>query len=274
MQNSSHSTRVATRSATLTKRRWFLQQCGLGVGQMALAGLLAEGVRADAQDPNPLSVRQPHYPGRAKNVILLFMGGGPSQFEMLDHKPALEKLDGTLPPADLLDGYRAAFIDPNSRLLGPKYKFARHGESGAELSEMLPHTAAVADDLCIIRSMKTHAFNHAPAQLLMSTGSPQFGRPSMGSWVTYGLGSESRDLPAYVVFNSGKKGPSGGNGNWNSGFLPTVHSGVEFRSSGDPVLYLSNPDGIDQTVQRQTLDAINQLNSGRLNVVGDPEIAT
>ncbi len=228
--------RAAVRSATMAKRRWFLQQCGLGVGQMALAGLLAESVGAADHSANPLAAKEPHYPARAKNIILLFMGGGPSQFEMLDYKPKLERLDGTLPPADLLDGYRAAFINPNSKLLGPKYKFARHGESGAQLSEILPHTAGVVDDLCIIRSMKTDAFNHAPAQLLMSTGSPQFGRPSMGSWVTYGLGIESNNLPAYIVFNSGKKGPSGGNGNWNSGFLPTVHSGVEFRSSGDPVL--------------------------------------
>ena len=180
MHKTSDDDRIAMRSATLAKRRWFLQQCGLGLGQMALAGLLAESAGAAEQDANPLAAKQPQYPARAKNVILLFMGGGPSQFEMLDHKPALEKLDGTLPPADLLNGYRAAFINPNSRLLGPRYKFARYGESGAELSEMLPHTAAVADDLCIIRSMKTDAFNHAPAQLLMSTGSPQFGRPSMG----------------------------------------------------------------------------------------------
>jgi uncharacterized protein (DUF1501 family) len=139
---------------------------------------------------------------------------------------------------------------------------------------LLPHTASVVDDLTIIRSMKTDAFNHAPAQLLMSTGSQQFGRPSMGSWVTYGLGSESEDLPAYVVFNSGKKGPSAGSGNWNSGFLPTLHSGVEFRSSGDPVLYLSNPPGISRASQRATLDSVNELNRRRLDVVGAPEIAT
>ena len=198
----------------------------------------------------------------------------PVSLETFDYKPALKRLDGTLPPVELLDGYRAAFINPKSKLLGPKYGFARHGECGAELSELLPHTASVADDLAVIRSMKTDAFNHAPAQVLMSTGSPQFGRPSMGSWVTYGLGSESRDLPAYIVFNSGKKGPSGGTGNWSSGFLPTVHSGVEFRSHGDPVLYLSNPDGIDRTMQRQTLDAINQINRGRLDALGDSEIAT
>lgn len=265
---------LAQPNAALAKRRWFLQQCGLGVGQMALASLLAPSLTAGESRTDPLAPKQPHYPGKVKNVILLFMGGGPSQFEMFDYKPTLEKLDGTLPPPDLLNGYRAAFINPNSKLLGPKYKFAKHGECGAELSELLPHTAGIVDDLCIVKSMKTDAFNHAPAQLMMSTGSQQFGRPSMGSWVTYGLGSETRDLPAYIVFNSGSKGPSAGSGNWNSGFLPTVYSGVEFRSSGDPVLYLSNPNGIDTTMQRQTLDAVNQLNRGRLDVVGDPEIAT
>ena len=258
-------------SRNLVGRRWFLQQCGIGLGHVALTSLLAESARAAS---DPLAPKSPHHRPKVKNVILLFMGGGPSQFEMFDYKPTLEKLDGTLPPKELLEGYRAAFINPNSKLLGPKYKFAKHGEAGAEISELLPHTAGVVDDLCIVRSMKTDAFNHAPAQLMMSTGSQQFGRPSMGSWVTYGLGSESRNLPAYIVFNSGKKGPSGGSANWNSGFLPTVHSGVEFRSSGDPVLYLSNPSGVDRTMQRQTLDAVNQLNRGRLDVVGDPEIAT
>ncbi len=265
-------------------RRWFLEQCGIGLGHVALAGLLAgesnaSEVKAGPVDAgphmdDPLSPKQPHYPGKIKNVILLFMGGGPSQFELFDYKPTLERLDGTLPPAELLNGYRAAFINPNSKLLGPKYKFTKHGESGAEVSELLPHTASIVDDLCIVRSMTTDAFNHAPAQLLMSTGSQQFGRPSFGSWVTYGLGSESNDLPAYIVLNSGKKGPSAGSGNWSSGFLPTVHTGVEFRSSGDPVLYLSNPTGVDRTMQRQTLDAVNALNRTRLETVGDPEIAT
>lgn len=257
-----------------SSRRWFLQQCGLGLGHCALTSLIAEGLHADAPGVPALAPKPPHFPGKIKNVILLFMGGGPSQFEMLDYKPTLARLDGTLPPAELLEGYRAAFINPHSKLLGPKYAFAKHGESGAEMSELLPHLSKVADELCIIRSMRTDAFNHAPAQLMMSTGSQQFGRPSMGSWVTYGLGSESANLPAYIVFNSGKKGPSAGSGNWNSGFLPTVYSGVEFRSSGDPVLYLSNPAGVDRLVQRQTLDAIGQLNRGRLDVVGDPEIAT
>ncbi len=263
-----------------TRRRWFLQQCGIGLGGVALTSLLADASLGESASPvasavtNPMAPKSPHFPAKIKNVIFLFMGGGPSQFELFDPKPALARLDGTLPPAELLDGYRAAFINPNSKLLGPRYSFAKHGESGTEISELLPHTAGIVDELCIIRSMKTDAFNHAPAELMMNTGSQQFGRPSMGSWLTYGLGSESKDLPAYVVFNSGKKGPSAGAGNWNSGFLPTSYSGVEFRSSGDPVLYLSNPPGISTTTQRRTLDAVNQLNRHRLDVVGDPEIAT
>ncbi len=202
------------------------------------------------------------------------MAGAPSHLELFDYKPQLAKFNGTLPPPELLKGYRAAFINPNSHLLGPKFSFARHGRCGAELSELLPHTAKIVDDLAIVRSMVTDAFNHAPGQILMNTGSQQFGRPSMGSWVLYGLGSESQDLPAFVVFSSGKKGPSGGNACWGSGFLPTVYQGVAFRSSGDPVLYLSNPPGVDAELQRDSLETIGKLNRMRLDVVGDPEIAT
>ena len=278
MSNNPHPS--ATTHADLVRRRWFLQNCGIGLGHVALAALA--GGNASAVEPSdsvtpasdPMRPRSPHFPGRIKNVIALFMGGGPSQFELWDHKPKLRQLDGTLPPPELLDGYRAAFINPNSKLLGPKFDFDRYGEAGIEISRMLPETAKVVDDLTVIRSMKTDAFNHAPAQLMMSTGSQQFGRPSMGSWMTYGLGSESENLPAFVVFNSGKKGPSAGTGNWSSGFLPTMHTGVEFRSGSEPVLYLSNPDGIDRTTQRASLDAINRLNANRLDVVGDPEIAT
>jgi hypothetical protein len=202
------------------------------------------------------------------------MAGGPSHLEMFDYKPQLARFDGTLPPADLIREYRAAFISPSSKLLGPKFKFARHGACGAEVSELLPRVAGIVDRLAIVRSMVTDAFNHAPGQILMNTGTQQFGRPSMGSWVTYGLGSESKDLPAFVVFSSGKKGPSGGNSCWGSGFLPTVHQGVQFRSGGDPVLYLSNPRGVDERLQRQTLDSINRLNRMRLDATADPEIAT
>ena len=202
------------------------------------------------------------------------MGGGPSHLELFDNKPKLGEFDGTLPPENLLDGYRAAFIDPNSTLLGPKFKFARHGQCGAELSELIPHTASIADDIAIVKSVVTDAFNHAPAQVMMSTGSQQFGRPSMGAWTLYGLGSEARDLPGFVVFSSGQKGPSGGNANWGSGFLPSMYQGVQFRSSGDPVLYLSSPQGVDRKLQRDSLDAIRNLNRMHLDAVGDPEIET
>lgn len=252
-------------------RRWFLEQCGVGLGAMALGHLC--GVTGLASD-NPLAPKQPHFAPKAKNIIYLFMAGGPSHLEMFDYKPQLAKFDGTLPPADLLKGYRAAFINPNSKLLGPKFKFAKYGQSGAELSELIPHLTKVVDDIAIVKSMSTDAFNHAPGQILMNTGSQLFGRPSMGSWVTYGLGSESQDLPAFVVTSSGKKGPSGGNSCWGSGFLPTVYQGVQFRGSGDPVLYLSNPPGVDNELQRDSLDSVKRLNQMRLDVTGDPEIAT
>jgi hypothetical protein len=266
-------------------RRWFLSRCGIGLGSIALASLMRQSGASDLGGPDldptdaatvaaSRSPGQPHFPPRIKNVIFLFMAGAPSQFETLDHKPTLTKFDGTLPPPELLRGYRAAFIDPNSKLLGPKFSFAKHGDSAAEISELLPYTAAIADQLTIIKSMHTDAFNHAPAQLMMNTGSQLFGKPSMGAWTLYGLGSESRDLPGFVVFSSGSKGPSGGNSCWGSGFLPTVYQGVQFRSGGEPVLYLANPDGIDRRAQRESLDAINRLNKIRLQKVGDPEIAT
>jgi len=251
----------------LIARRWFMEKCGVGMGSLALSSLL--GAATD-----PMAPKQPHHKPKAKNVIYLFMAGGPSHIEMFDNKPMLAKFDGTLPPADLLKGYRAAFINPNSKLLGPKFKFAKHGQAGTEISELLPHTAGIVDDLCIVKSMVSDAFNHAPAQLLMNTGSMQFGRPSMGAWSVYGLGNESKDLPAFVVFSSGAKGPSGGNSCWGSGFLPSVYQGVQLRNSGDPVLYLSNPRGVDTATQRESLDAIQAMNRERLATTGDPEIAT
>jgi len=261
-----------------TTRRWFLQQCGVGLGSVALGHLLAQnGVAAaisDRADANPLAARQPHFPAKAKNVIYLFMGGAPSQLELLDNKPELTRLDGKLPPAELIKDYRAAFINPNSKLLGARFKFERHGQSGTELSELLPHLAGVVDELTFVKSMVTDAFNHAPAQILMHTGRQQFGQPGIGAWVTYGLGSESDNLPAFVVFSSGTKGPSGGNSNWGSGFLPTVYQGVQFRSGPEPVLYLANPPGVDRELQRDSLNLLRRLNQQRLNVVGDPEIAT
>lgn len=253
-------------------RRWFFEQCGVGLGAIALKALMAES--AQAANTDPLAPKPPQFPAKAKNVIFLFMAGAPSHLELFDNKPALKKFDGTLPPPELLKGYRSAFINPNSKLLGPKFEFARYGQSGAELTPLLPQLATVVDDIAIVKSMVSDAFNHAPGQLLMNTGTMQFGRPSMGAWVTYGLGSESRDLPAFVVFSSGKKGPSGGSSCWGSGFLPSVYQGVQFRSSGDPVLYLSNPPGVDNELQRDSLDSIKRLNEMRTGITGDPEIAT
>jgi hypothetical protein len=246
----------------------------MGLGSIAFAQLLAERGYAETTKADPLAPKPPQFAPKAKRVIFLFMAGAPSHLELFDYKPQLAKFDGTLPPPELLKGYRAAFINPNSRLMGPKFKFAKYGKSGIELSELLPHLAKQVDDITVVKSLVTDAFNHAPGQLLMNTGTMQFGRPSMGAWVLYGLGSEAKDLPAFVVFSSGKKGPSGGNSCWGSGFLPTVYQGVEFRSSGDPVLYLSNPKGVNEAVQRDTLDSINALNKMREAVTGDPEIAT
>jgi Protein of unknown function (DUF1501) len=257
---------------TQIARRWFFKQCGVGLGAIALRSLLGEAVAAPV-GANPLAPKQPHFPGKAKRVIYLFMAGAPSHLELFDHKPQLAKYNGTLPPPELLKGYRAAFINPSATLLGPKFKFARHGRSGMELSEIVPHLAGVADDITLIRSMQTDAFNHAPAQIFMNTGSQQFGRPSFGAWTTYGLGSEASDLPAYVVFSTGQKGTSGGASNWGSGFLPTVYNGTMFRTGGEPVLYLSNPKGVDIEVQRDSIETINRLNKRRLDLVGDPEIA-
>lgn len=253
-------------------RRWFLSECGVGMGALALNTLLAEQGYAASTDP--MAPKKPHFDPKIKRVIFLFMAGAPSHLELFDNKPQLAKFDGTLPPADLLKGYRAAFINPNSKLLGPKFKFAKYGQAGIEISELLPHTAKIVDDLTIVKSMVTDAFNHAPGQLMMNTGAMIFGRPSMGAWVTYGLGNESRDLPAFVVFSTGRKGPSGGNSCWGSGFLPTVHQGVQFRSVGDPVLYLSNPPGVDDQLQQDTFTTLGKLNRMRLETMGDPEIAT
>ncbi len=253
-------------------RRWFLKECGVGLGAIALGHMTGSAARAAVVDP--LAPKRAPLKARAKNVIFLFMAGAPSHLELFDYKPQLAKFDGTLPPPELLKGYRAAFINPSSQFMGPKFKFAKHGQCGAELSELLPHLSEVVDDIAIVKSMVTDAFNHAPGQILMSTGTLQFGKPSLGAWTLYGLGCETQNLPGFVVFSTGSKGPSGGNSNWGSGFLPTVYQGCTFRTSGDPVLFLSNPAGVDRELQRQSLDAVNALNRQHLSAVGDPEIAT
>jgi hypothetical protein len=255
-------------------RRWFLQQCGVGLGAIALGTLFQKNGWAAAASNNPLAAKAPHFKPKAKRVIYLFQAGGPSHLELFDNKPELAKWDGKLPPGDLLKGYRSAFITPNSSLLGPKFKFKKHGQCGAELSELLPHLSGVVDDIAIVKSMHTDAFNHAPAQIFMNTGSQMFGRPSFGSWISYGLGAETEDLPAFVVFSTGGKGTSGGSSNWGAGFLPSIHNGTLFRNVGDPVLYLSNPRGVDEQMRRDTIETITRLNRKRLDVVGDPEIAT
>ncbi|HVX10830.1 MAG TPA: DUF1501 domain-containing protein [Pirellulales bacterium] len=259
--------------AQYLSRRWFLGECGIGLAGIAAHSLLASEGRANPNAAeNPLAPRQPHFPAKAKRVIYLFQAGAPSHLELFDNKPELAAHDGKLPPPELLKGYRAAFINPNSALLGPKFKFARHGQCGMELSEVLPHTAQIADDLCLIRTMQTEAVNHAPAQIMMNSGSQQFGRPAFGSWTVYGLGSESADLPGFVVLTSAK-GTSGGASNYGCGFLPTIYGGTPFRSAGDPVLYLSNPAGIDRETQRASLDALQRLNEQSLAADFDPEVS-
>jgi len=255
-------------------RRHFFRDCGIGLGSMALASLLER----DSAAVSPMSPRVSHHAPRAKNIIFLFMAGGPSQFELFEPKPELQKLHGQTIPDSFLEGKRFAFMDSftkqKPKMLGTDRKFKQHGESGAWFSDCLPHLSKVADDLTFIRSMKTDVFNHAPAKIFMNTGSPQFGRPSMGSWVTYGIGSESRNLPGFVVLQSGPRGPRGGVHNWGSGFLPTSYQGVPFRSGGDPIVNLSSPSGITGTRQRQTLDALRDLNEEHLLATGDAEIAT
>jgi hypothetical protein len=269
MLASNHLSEWASVRARAMTRRWFLRDCGVGFAGIALNALLTRDACAAGASAKP---KGPHFPARAKRVIYMFHAGAPSHLELFDPKPELTKRDGQLPPAELLKGYRAAFIKPNSALLGARFRFAKHGKSGIEFSELLPHTAGIADDLCMIRSMQTDAVNHAPAQILMNTGSQQFGRPSFGAWTLYGLGSEGEDLPGYVVLTSAK-GTSGGASNYGCGFLPTSFGGVPFRSAGDPVLYLSNPKGIDDRAQRSSLDALNDLNKLALDEVHDPEIA-
>jgi uncharacterized protein (DUF1501 family) len=261
----------------LTTRRHFFHDCGVGLGKIALASLLCDTNTASADSAeaavNPLAPKPPHYPPRVKSVIFLFMAGAPSQLDLFDNKPTLARLEGKPVPPEIVGDQRYAFIRPDSTLLGPRFAFAKQGQTGTELSEIIPHLAEVVDDLAIIKSMHTDQFNHAPAQIMVNTGSPLPGRPSMGSWVTYGLGSEADDLPAFVVLSTGG-GTSGGTANWSNGFLPGMHAGVPFRSQGDPILFVSNPSGVSRDMQRDSLNLIQTLNQRQLESVGDPEIAT
>ncbi len=260
-------------------RRHFYSQCGVGLGKIALASLLAgeafDGralAAGNSAADNPLAPRPSHHAPKAKRVIYLFMAGAPSQLDLFDYKPELAKHDGQPIPSEIVRDQRYAFIRRDATLLAPRFKFARHGQCGAEISEIIPGLAEVVDDVAFLKSMHTDQFNHAPAQFFMNTGSSLPGRPSMGSWVSYGLGSESDNLPAFVVLPSGSI--SGGAANWSSGFLPTTYAGVPLRSQGDPILNVSSPAGIDAAAQRETLDLVGRLNRRRLDAVGDPEIAT
>jgi hypothetical protein len=257
-------------------RRTFLKRTGVGIGAIALGSLLKESLFARdlaKGSGNAVAARPPHFAPQAKRVIYLHMVGAPSQLDLFDHKPALLKFDGKPCPEEFIQGKRFAFLRGHPNIAASRYTFARHGRSGAEISELLPHLANVADELAIVKSIHTDEFNHAPAQLFLHTGFGRLGRPSFGSWVTYGLGSENQDLPAYVVLLSG---PLAGAGTslWSAGFLPSVHQGVQFRSSGEPVLFLNNPDGHSPADRRRVLDTIEQLNQRQLADIGDPEIAT
>ena len=279
--NSSHDPRWNDERelSRLIARRKFLQSGAAGLGGLALTSLLARELFAKQEArptpaQNPLAARAPHFAPKAKSVIWLFMNGGPSQLDLFDPKPALKELDGKPVPESFTQGERFAFIKGTPLILDSPYKFARHGASGAEVSELLPHFPEIADDVTIVRSMVTEAFNHAPAELFINTGLARIGRPSMGSWLTYGLGTSNQDLPGFVVLLSGGGQPSGGNACWSSGFLPGVHQGVQLRSKGDPVLFVENPAGMSDVTRRASLDALSQLNAQHLESVGDPEIAT
>ncbi len=265
-------------SNSTVARRHFFRECGIGVGKIALAGLLTDALTGKTLGSpevgrNPLAPRSPHFAPKAKRVIHLFMAGAPSQLDLFDPKPELTRLEGKPLPPSVIGGQRYAFIRPDAAVLGPRFKFARYGQCGAQLSEMLPHLAKVVDDICFIKSVQTDQFNHAPAQIFFNTGFSQPGRPSLGSWVIYGLGSESQDLPAFVVMSTGS-GISGGSANWSSGLLPTIYTGVRLRNQGDPILNVSSPPGVDARLQRDSIDLVGSLNRRRLEAVGDPEIAT
>ena len=256
-------------------RRHFLRDCGVGVGKMALAGLLADklGAQIPASFVNPLAPHPAHFAGKAKAVIHLFMAGAPSHLDLFDFKPDLTKMDGKPLPSSVTEGQRLAFIRADAAVMGPQFKFARHGQSGMEISEALPYLSKIVDDICLIRSCHTDQFNHAPAQTFFQTGFAVPGRPSLGSWATYGLGCVTSELPAFVVLSTGA-GISGGSGLWSSGFLPSIHTGVRFRNQGDPILNVTNPAGVDPSLQRDTIDLVSNLNRKRLNDTGDPEVAT
>ena len=255
-------------------RRSFFNTAASGVGGIALASLLQQdGLLAAPAAPNPLAPKSPHFPGKAKNCIFFFMAGAPSQIDLFDPKPKLNELHGQVLPESMTKNVRFAFINKNSKLLGSSRTYKKYGQCGMEFSDLLPHLGSCADDLLMVRSLHSEQFNHHPGQLMMQCGRGTFGLPSMGSWLNYGLGSESQNLPGYVVLSSGV-GSSGGATLWQSGFLPSTHAGVLFREQGEPVLNLANPDGLPPELQRASLDTLRDANQQRLELMRDPEIAS
>lgn len=267
------------RQLELTTRRHFLKECRTGIGMIAFGSLLGgcdlfgskSNVKSKIDLSNPMAAKAPHFAAKAKSVIYLHMAGAPSQLELFDFKPELYKLHGENCPQSFIEDKKFAFIRGVPTLLGPQANFKQHGSSGAWVSDHLPHFSSVVDDVAFLKAVNTDQFNHAPAQLLMHTGSARLGRPSMGSWVTYGLGSENNNLPGYVVLTSGGANPDAGKSVWGSGFLPSVYQGVQCRSAGDPVLFINDPDGMERDLKRASLDAINQINKQSYDEFGDPE---
>src|SRR6476646_3828759 len=250
-------------------RRHFFGSAGFGIGSLALASTINDKLFASDAPSGRF-----HHAPKAKSIIFLFMAGAPSQLDLFDYKPKLNQYDGQPCPEELIKGERFAFIKGVPKLLGSPHTFGKHGQSGAELSNLLPRVGIVADDIAIVKSMHTTQFNHAPAQIFMNTGHQIPGRPSMGAWLTYGIGSESKDLPGFVVLLSGKNAPDGGKSCWGPGFLPSEYQGVELGGSADPVLFLSNPDGVTAHSRRRSLDLLTDINTGHEADVGDPEIAS
>src|SRR5450432_1367492 len=259
-------------------RRHFIKESAMGLGALALGSLFGSCSNNNSTNPvvfdaaHPLAPKMPMFPGRAKSVIYLHMAGAPSQLELFDYKPELMKLDGQDCPKSLLEGKRFAFIRGVPKMLGPQAAFAQHGKSGAWISEHMPHLASIADEITFLKACTTDQFNHAPAQLLVQTGSPRLGRPSLGAWTTYGLGTENQNLPGFVVSTSGGKFPDAGKSVWGSGFLPSVYQGVQCRSEGDPVLFIKDPNGMDRDLRKASIDAINEVNQQEYKEFKDQEI--
>lgn len=259
-------------------RRHFLSKCTTGLGAMWLAGAAGRAWGSSGvlpKDPaNPLAPSVSQFLGKAKRVIYLHMAGAPSQHELFDYKPDLQKLDGKECPQEFLAGKQFAFIQGVPKMLGPQFEFKQYGQSGAWISDRLPHFSSVVDDVCFIKSMHTDQFNHGPAQLLVHTGTQNLGAPSIGAWATYGLGSDNQNLPGFIVLTSGGRNPDAGKSVWGAGYLPSVYQGVQCRSEGEPVLYLDHPEGITRNIRRRSLDTLDRLNQKIAEETGDAETVT